>query len=106
MGKSRTGGGDDATPPGTFESLGRKIDQRPEVQAAEQALRKAQEQLDRARQQYESVREQANEGIQHVREHSFADLVAETLELVRKHPGPGVLTALACGWFAGRIFRR
>jgi hypothetical protein len=92
--------------PGAFESLGRKLDERPEVHAAEEALRQAQEQFDRARKQYHEIRAQAAEGLHHIRDRNVGDLLSSTLELVRKYPGPGVLAALLCGWFAGRIFRR
>jgi hypothetical protein len=92
--------------PGPLENLGRKLDERPEVRAAEEALRHAYEQVERARKNYDEIRAKAVEGLHQVRDRSFAELVSATLELVRKHPGPGVLAALACGWFAGRIFRR
>ena len=93
-------------PAGPFENLGRKLDERPEVQAAEEALRMAQEQLAAARQHYDEIRSKAVEGLHQVREHNISEILAATLEFVRKYPGPGVLAALACGWFAGRIFRR
>jgi hypothetical protein len=91
---------------GTFENLGRKLDERPEVQAAQEALRHAQEQLERAKQQYHEIRAQAVEGMSKSEDRKVSDLVASALEMVRKHPGPGVLAAVALGWFAGRIFRR
>ncbi|HEY1603677.1 MAG TPA: hypothetical protein VGG64_29010 [Pirellulales bacterium] len=91
---------------GTFENLGRKLDERPEVQAAQEALRHAQEQLERAKQQYHEIRAQAVEGMSKPEDRKVSDLVATALEMVRKHPGPGVLAAVALGWFAGRIFRR
>jgi len=92
--------------PGAFESLGRKLDERPEVQAAEDVLRQAQEQFERARKQYHEIRAHAAESLHHIRDRNLGDVLTATLELVRKYPGPGVLAALACGWFAGRIFRR
>ncbi len=90
---------------GTFESLGRKLDQRPEVQAAEDALQAAREQLRKAQEQYHHVREKATEGLQHLREKNVGDLLESTLDFVRKHPGAGVLGALVCG-LLGRLFRR
>jgi len=92
--------------PGPFENLGRKIDERPEVKAAEKALRQAQEQLERARSQYQEVRSQAVENLSEIRDKNAGDVLATALDLVRKYPAPGVLAALACGWFVGRIFRR
>ena len=98
--------GDSSHEPGPFENLGRKLDERPEVRAAEQALRQAQIQLEKARKQYHEIRVEAAESLQNVRGHKVGDVVSATLELVRKHPGPGVVAALVCGWVAGRIFRR
>lgn len=98
---------DDPAPShGTFENLGRKLDQRPEVHAAEEALRQARTQFERAQQYYEEVRQQATEGLHRLREQNVGDVLAGTLEWVRKHPGPGVLSAVLCGFFLGRIFRR
>ena len=91
---------------GVFESLGRKLDERPEVRAAEEALRRAQEQFERAQAKYHETRSQAVHGLNEARDRSAADVAAAVLEQVRKHPGPGVLIALACGWFVGRLFRR
>ncbi|HEY2841289.1 MAG TPA: hypothetical protein VGJ26_19185 [Pirellulales bacterium] len=89
-----------------FEDLGRKIDQRPEVQAAAEALREASEQFERAKGYYYQLRDDAAKEVNKLRGKNAADVVAAGLELVRKHPGPGVVAALLCGWFAGRIFRR
>lgn len=89
-----------------FEELGRKLDERPEVQAAEEALRRAREQLDKAQQCYEQVRRQAAEGVKHWREQNVGDLVDSTLALMRKYPAPGVLLAALLGFFVGRVFRR
>ncbi len=69
---------------GTFENLGRKLDERPEVQAAEKALRAAQEQLERARDHYQEMRSQAAESLEEVRHRNVGDLLSATLELVRK----------------------
>jgi len=91
---------------GTFESLGRKLDERPEIQAAEKALQQAREQLHKAQEQYHRVREQASEGFEQLREKKASDLLDATLDFVRKHPGPGVMVAAACGMFLGRLFRR
>ncbi len=97
---------DESDTPGTFENLGRKIDERPEVQAARDALLAAREQFERARSQFEELRSRAADDVADLRERSPSDVLAGALEWVRKHPGPGVAAAIACGWFAGRIFRR
>jgi hypothetical protein len=96
----------ETSPPRTFENLGRKLDERPEVQAAEKALRAAQEQLDRARRQYQEARTVAAETLDDARGRNTGDWISVVLEMVRKYPAPGVMVALACGWLAGRLFRR
>lgn len=90
----------------TFEELGRKIDQRPEVQAAAEALRAAADQFEQAKRHYYHLRDDAAKEVHKLHGKNVGDVVATVLELVRKHPGPGVVVALAAGWFAGRIFRR
>ena len=95
---------------GTFETLGRKLDERPELKAAEEAVRKAREQLTQAESVYREVQQQAAEGIKRLRESKVSDVVDTTIEttlsFVRKHPGPGVVVAAMCGFFLGRLFRR
>ncbi len=95
---------------GTFETLGRKLDERPEVKEAAEAVRKAREQLAQAETMYREVQEQAVEGIKKLRGSNVHDVVDSTvettLEFVRKHPGPGVVVAAVCGFFLGRLFRR
>lgn len=97
-------------PAGTFEQLGRKLDERPELKSAAEAVRKAREQLSQAEAIYREVQEQAAEGIKKLRESKVSDVVdttvETTMELVRKHPGPGVVVAALCGFFLGRLFRR
>lgn len=92
--------------PGTFESLGRKIDERPEVQAAEEAMRRARDEFEKAQDVYRRLREEASHGFPHVRDKKVSDMVESTLSFVRKNPGPGVLTAALLGFFLGRLFRR
>lgn len=92
--------------PGPFESLGRKIDERPEVQAAEEALRRARDEFERAQEAYRQLREEACQGFPHLREKKVSDVVEATLSFVRKNPGPGVLAAALVGFFLGRLFRR
>jgi ElaB/YqjD/DUF883 family membrane-anchored ribosome-binding protein len=97
-------------PSGVFENLGRKLDERPEMKSAEDAVRKAREQLAQAEAVYREVQEQAAEGIKRLRESKVKDVldttVETTLSMVRKHPGPGVVVAALCGFFLGRLFRR
>lgn len=81
-------------------------DDLPEVRAAEEAVRRAQEELGRAQDLYRDIRQQATEQIRQVREQTIGDLIDGTLRQVRKHPGPGVILAAVIGFFLGRLFRR
>jgi ElaB/YqjD/DUF883 family membrane-anchored ribosome-binding protein len=93
-----------------FENLGRKLDERPEVKSAEEAVLKAREQLAQAEAVYREVQQQAAEGLKRLSESKVSDVVETTVEttltFVRKHPGPGVVLAALCGFFLGRLFRR
>ncbi|MBX3413157.1 MAG: hypothetical protein KF708_10755 [Pirellulales bacterium] len=89
-----------------FENLGRKLDEMPAVQAAEQALRRATIELHRAQERYEQARAQAAEEFSKPREKTPGEIVETTLECVRKYPGAGVLIAAFVGFFLGSLFRR
>jgi ElaB/YqjD/DUF883 family membrane-anchored ribosome-binding protein len=91
---------------GTFESLGKRLDDRPEIQAAEEAIRRARLELDQAQQRYRELREQAGEKLKQTREQNFGDVIEGAMTFVRKHPGPGVLCAALLGFFFGRLIRR
>ncbi len=106
MAKSNEEGGKAAAGTGTFESLGKKLDERPEIHAAEEAVRRAKQELEQAQRYCHELREQAGEKIKQLREQNVGDVVEGTLALVRKHPGPGVLCAAFLGFFLGRLFRR
>lgn len=81
-------------------------DEMPEVRAAEEAVSRAKEELKRARGLYVDVRRQATDQIRQVRGKTVGDLIDNVLDLVKKHPGPGVVIAALLGMFLGRIFRR
>lgn len=91
---------------GVFESLGRKIDEVPQVRAAEEAVRQAHEKLAQARDAYEQARVNAADELSNLREKNVGDLVDGATDYVRRHPGQGVLVAALCGFFLGRLFRR
>lgn len=97
---------DGPEPSRTFEELGRKVDEIPQVQQAEQALRRAREEFEKCQARYREAKASAADEIRSLREKNFADLVADLLNYVRKHPGQGVIGALIGGFFLGRIFRR
>lgn len=78
----------------------------PEIHSAADAVRRAEAELKKAREFYDKVRRQAADRLKAARETSLGDLIDGTLELVRKHPGPGVIAAGLIGFFLGRIFRR
>jgi ElaB/YqjD/DUF883 family membrane-anchored ribosome-binding protein len=95
-----------ATGTGTFEGLGKKLDERPEFQAAQEAIHRAKQELELAERRYHELRDQAGEKIKHIREQNVGDAIECTLAFVRQHPGPGVLFAAFLGFFLGRLFRR
>jgi ElaB/YqjD/DUF883 family membrane-anchored ribosome-binding protein len=92
--------------PGTFESLGRKLDERPEIRAAEDAVRRAREQLDQAQQYCQQLRSDATVEWKDLRQANFTEVMEKSLEFVRKNPAVGVSIAAILGYFLGRIFRR
>lgn len=89
-----------------FESLGRKVDEIPQVQQAEQALHRAREEFEKCQAQYQAAKQAAVEEVRSLREKNFADVLADVLNYVRRHPGQGLIGALLSGFFLGRIFRR
>jgi ElaB/YqjD/DUF883 family membrane-anchored ribosome-binding protein len=106
MAENNDPGGKPAAETGTFENLGRKLDERPEIQAAEEAVRRARRELEHAQQVCRELRENAGKKIEHLREQNVGDAIECTLSMVRKHPGPGLLIAAFFGFFLGRLFRR
>ncbi len=91
---------------GAFQSLGKRLDEIPQVQAAEQALQRAKAELSRAQEYYRQVRRQAADELKSLREKNLGDVMEATLGCVRKYPGFGLLTAAAAGFFLGRWLRR
>jgi ElaB/YqjD/DUF883 family membrane-anchored ribosome-binding protein len=83
-----------------------EADRSPRVQKAAEAVRRAEAELEEAQQLYQKLRQQGTDRLKAVREKSVGDLIDGTLELVKKHPGPGVLMAALIGFFLGRLFRR
>lgn len=92
--------------PGVFEKLGKRLDERPEVQAAEEAVRRAREQLSKAEAYCRQLRHDATDELHKLREKNLGDLVEGTLACVRKHPGAGIGLAAVLGFFLGRLFHR
>ncbi len=96
----------DAAQPGMLESLGKKLDERPEIQAAEDAVRQAKEQFEKAQQYCQQLRNETAAELQGLRDTNLGDLLEKSLTFVRKNPGCGVCLAAVLGYFLGRIFRR
>jgi ElaB/YqjD/DUF883 family membrane-anchored ribosome-binding protein len=91
---------------GAFEDLGRRIDELPQVKAAEDALASARAELERAREQFRRIRQESVERAESLRQKNVGDLIDETLGYVRRHPGQCVAFSLLVGIFLGRITRR
>ena len=78
----------------------------PKARKAAEAVRLAEAELEKAQQLYQKVRQEATDRLRTVREKSVGDLIDGTLNVVKKHPGPGVIVAAIIGFFLGRLFRR
>ena len=78
----------------------------PEVEAAAEAVQRAEADLNKARELYRQVRRKATQRLSQVRQKRVGDLVDDMLKLVRKHPGPSVVIAALAGFWLGRLFRR
>ena len=95
-----------ADAPGVFEKLGKRLDDRPEIHVAEEAVRRAREQLAKAEKYCGELRRDAAEEMKKLRDKNLGDLVEGTLGCVRKHPGAGVGLAAFLGFFLGRLLHR
>lgn len=91
---------------GAFETWGRKLDSCPEVQAAEETLRKAREQLRRAEEQYRAACATASERWERLRQRRLGDLLNDAQKFTRERPGQSLLIVGALGYLLGRLFRR
>jgi ElaB/YqjD/DUF883 family membrane-anchored ribosome-binding protein len=95
-----------AAQPGMFEALGKKLDDRPEIQAAEEALREAREKFEQAQRYCRQLRQEAALEIDSLRSANLGDLWDKSLTFVRRNPGAGVCVAAFLGYLLGRLFRR
>ena len=97
---------EDAVSAGPFETLGKTLDNLPEVQQAEASVQAAREELKKAQQACAHIRDQAAQNLGHLREKNVGDLIADTLHQVSKRPALGVGVSLLVGIIIGRITRR
>ncbi len=81
-------------------------DEKPEVKAAAEAVRRARQELERACETYKILREEATIQVRRLRESTVGDVIKGSLEMVRQHPATGVAVATMVGFFLGRVFRR
>ena len=77
-----------------------------EVRKAADAVQKAKAELEKAQALYHKVRQETADRLKNVREKSVGDLIDGTLDVIKKHPGLGVILAAMIGFFFGRLFRR
>lgn len=89
-----------------FEEIGKRLDENPNVQAAEQALRNAKAEFDRARAKYREVRQTAAADLRDLRERNLGDWFSAAMEIVRKYPTGGVVAAALLGYVLGKTFHR
>ncbi|MCH2126581.1 MAG: hypothetical protein MK165_17450 [Pirellulaceae bacterium] len=76
------------------------------VESARKTLQAAREALRAAENQYEEVRCKATAQLEQIQHRTVGDVIDETLDFIRKHPGIGVLSATALGYFLGRRIGR
>ncbi len=76
----------------------------PEVEAAAEAVCKAKSELQKAQEMYQNIREETTDRLKAMREKTVGDLVDDTLETVKKHPGPALVVAGVLGLLLGRLF--
>ena len=81
-------------------------DECPELRAAAEVLRQAQDEVCKAKEFYEDVRRRAAQKVETVRNTTVGQVFDCTLEQVKKHPGPGLFIAAAAGFFLGRLLKR
>jgi hypothetical protein len=94
----------DAKPAGRFETLGKILDARPEVKAAEDAVQVARDQLLGARRRIRRIRRQTARRFRRLGSKRLGDLAAESLDFARTHQG-AIVTGLV-GFMLGRAVRR
>ena len=109
--KKKTRRSSDALPKGgsndrdSAKSQG-NADESPEVQAVCAAVRRAEAELNNARELYQELRGKATDKLRQVRRKQVGDVIDGILDMVKKHPGPGVVLSVVVGFFLGRLFRR
>ena len=91
---------------GAFESLGRQLDDIPQVRTAREAVERAGEKLREAAERYRNAGERAAENQDDEGDANLRDTVEDVLGYVRRHPAQGVIAASILGFFFGRMFRR
>lgn len=89
-----------------FEQMGRRLDENPSVQAAEQALRNAKAEFDLARARYREARASAAADLRDLRERNVGDWFSAAMEMVRKYPTAGVVLAGLIGYVFGKTVSR
>ncbi len=95
-----------ATDTAATDTAEQVADVSPRVQKAAQAVQRAEAELEKAQELCQKVRQEATDRLRAVREKSVGDLIDGTLNVVKKHPGPGLIVAGLIGLFLGRLFRR
>lgn len=106
MAKKKTTRKKTAAKPQSADADRDPIDETPQVRTAADALRAAQDELRRAEAHYQKARRQAAEKLEEIRDTTVGDVVDGALNVVRRHPGPSLLAAMALGFLFDRWLRR
>ena len=102
---------------GPFQSAGKRLDETAAGRAIEDKLEQAQLRMEEARRLYQELRDdvchkydglfqEAKHRYEEIRRQNVGNLIDETLDCVRRHPGSAVMTALLAGLCLGWWRRR
>ena len=78
----------------------------PEIRLAAEAVRFAKMEFEKAQKYYDDLRMQASAKIKLVCETTIGDVLDNTLETVKKHPGASMIVTAALGFCLGRWFQK
>jgi hypothetical protein len=78
----------------------------PEIHLAAEAVRLAKIELQKAQKYYDDLCRKAADKIRSVRETTVGEVIDQTLEKAKKHPGPSLLISAALGFCLGRWLQK
>jgi len=92
--------------PGRLESIGKRLDENPKLQAAGKAVDKVRSTVEDAVGKVQDARKKATQRVQSVRNKRIGEMIDDTLDYVKENPAKGLCGASALGFLLGWILRR